>query len=80
MKEQLEKRLQELKAEYKSGQAVLSELESKQANMRDLLLRISGAIQVIEEELAKLNNTTNDELSATAEKLEVEEIASRENA
>ena len=76
MKEQLEKRLQELKAEYKSGQAVMSDLETKQANVRDALLRISGAIQVIEEELAKLNNTTNGQLSVTEPKLEVEQIAS----
>jgi len=49
MKEQLEERLQALKSEYESGQRLLSELELKQANVRDTLLRISGAIQVLEE-------------------------------
>jgi predicted nuclease with TOPRIM domain len=55
MKQQLEQRLNELKAEFESGQRALAELEAKQANMRDSLLRISGAIQVLEEELGKDN-------------------------
>jgi predicted nuclease with TOPRIM domain len=54
MKEQLQQRLNELKAEYESGQKMLAELETKQANLRNTLLRISGAIQVLEEELAKV--------------------------
>jgi len=55
MKEQLEKRLAELKAEFASGQKVIVELETKQANLRDTLLRISGAIQILEEEIGKAN-------------------------
>jgi predicted nuclease with TOPRIM domain len=53
MKEQLEKRLTQLKADFESGQKVMAELENKQANLRDTLLRISGAIQILEEELEK---------------------------
>ncbi|NEO94549.1 MAG: hypothetical protein F6K56_31935, partial [Moorea sp. SIO3G5] len=53
MKEQLEKRLTQLKAEFESGQKVLADLEAKQANVRETLLRIQGAIQVLEEELTK---------------------------
>lgn len=53
MKKQLQQRLQELKTEFESGQKMLAELEAKQANLRESLLRISGAIQVLEEELAK---------------------------
>jgi predicted nuclease with TOPRIM domain len=53
MKQQLVLRLQELKAEFESGQKALTELETKQANLRNTLLRISGAIQVLEEELNK---------------------------
>ncbi|AFY54237.1 hypothetical protein Riv7116_1689 [Rivularia sp. PCC 7116] len=53
MKEQLEKRLAELKAEFASGQKAMRELETKQANLRDTLLRISGAIQILEEEISK---------------------------
>lgn len=49
MKNTLQQRLQSLKTEYSAGQTMLSELETKQANLRDTLLRISGAIQVLEE-------------------------------
>ena len=55
MKEQLEKRLAELKAEFESGQKVMADLEAKQANLRDTLLRISGAIQILEEEISKVS-------------------------
>ena len=55
MKEQLKKRLAELKAEFASGQKAMAELETKQVNLRDTLLRISGAIQILEEEIAKAN-------------------------
>jgi len=51
MKEQLEQRLQSLKTEYEEGQKMLADLESKQANLQGTLLRISGAIQVLEEML-----------------------------
>lgn len=53
MKEQLEQRLQSLKAEFDSGQKMLAELEAKQTNLRSTLFRISGAIQVLEEMLAE---------------------------
>jgi predicted nuclease with TOPRIM domain len=53
MKQQLEQRLNELRAEFESGQKMMADLESKQANLRDTLLRISGAIQVLEEVLAE---------------------------
>lgn len=62
MKEQMEKRLKELKAEFESGQKMLAELDTKQLNVRNTLLRISGAIQVIEEELSK-----QDQHSGTGE-------------
>ena len=66
MKEQLQKRLQQLKTEYESGQKVLAELETKKTNLRETLLRIAGAIQVLEEELAQSeqeNNTESPEIS-----------------
>jgi hypothetical protein len=53
MRTQLEQRLQELRSEYTAGQKVLAELEAKQLHLRETLLRISGAIQVLEEELSK---------------------------
>ena len=58
MRQQLEHRLQQLKSEFESGQKVLSELEAKQANIQSTLLRIQGAIQVLEEELAKPEEVT----------------------
>ena len=57
MKEQLEKRLTELKNEFEAGQKMMTELESKQSNLRDTLLRISGAIQILEEEINRVNET-----------------------
>ena len=58
MQQQLQQRLQELKAEYESGKKVIADLEAKQANVRDTLLRIAGAIQVLEEELVKADSDT----------------------
>ena len=52
MQDQLERRLDALRAEYDSGQRARAELEHKLHELRDTLLRISGAIQVLEEELA----------------------------
>ena len=49
MREQVTKRLAELKAEFESGQARLREVERQVAYLRETLLRISGAIQVLEE-------------------------------
>ena len=57
MKEKLEKRLAELKAEFESGKKVMAEYEAKQTELRDTLLRISGAIQILEEEISKENET-----------------------
>jgi|APLow6443716910_1056828.scaffolds.fasta_scaffold543378_2 predicted nuclease with TOPRIM domain len=53
MRTQLEQRLQALKAEFEEGQKMLADLEAKQTNLRSTLLRISGAIQVLEELLAQ---------------------------
>ena len=51
MEEQLQKRLEELKKDFEIGQARLRELETEQAYVRETMLRISGAIQVLEEAL-----------------------------
>ncbi len=55
MRERLEQRLQELKTEFDNGQQTLQELESQTVSVRQTLLRISGAIQVLEEELNGAN-------------------------
>jgi chromosome segregation ATPase len=59
MKAQLEKRLQELKTEFEAGQKMLADLEAKRANLQNTLLRITGAIQVLQEELARADSENN---------------------
>lgn len=51
MQEQLKQRLEELKKEYETGQARLRELEAETNHVGETMLRISGAIQVIQEML-----------------------------
>ena len=53
MKQQLEDRLKALRAEYSAGQETLAALEAEQARVERTLLRISGAIQVLEELLSE---------------------------
>jgi predicted nuclease with TOPRIM domain len=55
MREQIQSRLTELKKEFEIGQTRLQELERQQAMLRETLLRISGAIQVLEEMIAAEN-------------------------
>jgi hypothetical protein len=47
--ERTSRRLAELRAEYEAGQRAMSELDTRRAALRDTLLRIAGAIQVLEE-------------------------------
>lgn len=49
MREQIEQRLQQLKSEYEAGQKMLAELAEKDAQLRATMLRITGAMQVLEE-------------------------------
>ena len=58
MKTELEKRLATLKSEYETGQKMLAELEQKRSKLEATMLRISGAIQVIEELLAPETDKT----------------------
>ena len=51
MRERVEARLQELRAEFDTGQARLRELELEETRLREVLLRISGAIQALQEVL-----------------------------
>ncbi len=53
MKEQLEHRLKELREELERGQNMLNEVDEKRNNVVNSILRISGAVQVLEEELSK---------------------------
>jgi peroxiredoxin len=53
MRERLHARLGELRKEYETGQSRLQELQRQEALVRDTMLRISGAMQVIEELLSE---------------------------
>lgn len=68
MRNQLKMRLKELESEYAAGQRLLADLRTKEKNLRATLLRLSGAIQVLKEELAK-----EKEAEAT-EKIETNEV------
>jgi predicted nuclease with TOPRIM domain len=59
MKEQIKERIEQLKAEYESGQKMLADLEIQESNLRSTMLRISGAIQELEELLAKAEEEEN---------------------
>jgi len=52
MREQLQNRLNALKDEFDNGHLRLAEVENQAAQLRQTLLRISGAIQVLEEMLS----------------------------
>lgn len=60
MQEKLEQRLQILRNEYAEGQKVMTELHNKQAELHQTLLRMSGAIQVLEEMLENQESGTPD--------------------
>jgi hypothetical protein len=60
----IEQRLQELRSEFKIGEAQLEQLDRRRAQLRDTLLRISGAIQVLEE-LLNLEQQHSQELENT---------------
>ncbi|MEW5818324.1 MAG: hypothetical protein AB1798_23415 [Spirochaetota bacterium] len=55
MQEQLQTRLKALKKEFETGKARLQELEMQHSRLSETLLRICGAIQVLEELLTKAN-------------------------
>jgi predicted nuclease with TOPRIM domain len=66
MREQLQQRLEQLRQEFEAGQKMLTDMEAKQASLRETLLRISGAVQVLEEELAKEPQAANAAVDGSA--------------
>jgi hypothetical protein len=66
MQERLESRLGVLKQEFETGQGRLRELELEESRLRETLLRISGAILVLEELLAE-RSPGDDNRSGTLE-------------
>ena len=63
MRDQLEQRLNSLRTELETGEKMLADLDAKRANLRETLLRISGAIQVLEEELVKAEQLAQNGLA-----------------
>jgi hypothetical protein len=51
LRERLEQRLKALQAEFETGQKMLADLEAQRASLRDTMLRLAGAITVLQEEL-----------------------------
>ncbi len=45
-------RLRELRGEYAEGEATLLRIEGRRAQVQDAMLRVAGAIQVLEELIA----------------------------
>ncbi len=63
MKLELKARLKELKEEYQKGQERLMALEKETSSLSNTMLRISGAIQVLEELIAKDEPGNNSEVN-----------------
>lgn len=55
MQDHLHQRLEELKKEFQIGQDRLAALEKETSAVKNSMLRISGAIQVLEELLEKVS-------------------------
>ena len=53
MREEIQARLEELKKELETGQAELQKVEMQRTYLHETVLRISGAVQVLEELLAE---------------------------
>ena len=74
MRDQLQERLDELKSQYQLGEGQLRELVRQEAALRETLLRITGAIQVLEELLG-----TSPAETPPAGEPERDEDAARQN-
>jgi hypothetical protein len=73
MDAQLEKRLMELRAEYESGQKILKDIELKLAELEnrkkilgETLLRINGAIDLLEEVLGESEGAQEPKIKAVS--------------
>jgi len=53
VEQKLRKRLDELRSEYEKGRKAIEDLDTQASNLKATLLRISGAIQVLQEELGE---------------------------
>ena len=60
MQERLHTRLEALRKEWEIGQAELDKVEQRRTYLRDTLLRITGAMQVLEELLGEAQASGHD--------------------
>jgi chromosome segregation ATPase len=60
LRAQLEERLTALREELEAGRRLLADLQARQGEVLDTLLRIDGAITVLEEELAAAPEVEQD--------------------
>lgn len=67
----IEKRLQELRTEYSRGEQQLAQLDQRRQELRDTILRISGAIQVLEELLQMQSAANQQSIHLPAEMAEM---------
>ncbi len=68
MQSEIKARLQELKEEYRKGQERLIALEQETTNLSNTMLRISGAIQVLEELIGKESSGNSIDVNAEMHK------------
>jgi prefoldin subunit 5 len=59
MRDQMERRLTELREDYQAGEKQAAQLESKLTDLRATMQRIIGAIKVLEELLAESGPSPN---------------------
>ena len=57
----IQHRLEQLREEYAKGQQVLADLQRQQTDVQETLIRISGAIQVLEELIADEKPESEDQ-------------------
>jgi hypothetical protein len=60
MREQIEERLAALRQEFEAGRRMLADLETRQVELQQTLLRIGGAVQVLEELLGSEEADTGE--------------------
>ena len=62
----VEQKLQELRSEFERGQQQLALVEQRRQELRETMLRISGAIQVLEELKAQNGQPATEEVTPEA--------------
>jgi len=67
MRAGVERRLGELRAEFEAGRRMLADLDARRAELQQTLLRIGGAVQVLEELLGPAGEQEGEHASAGVE-------------